>query len=125
MATQSTETLIRRLASSFKRYLSYQETYIKLTLTEKLSLLLTALILGAIIFVIGVIAIIFMALTLSAALHAWTGSACLGHAIVALLFIGLCVLLFAKRKTWIEAPLMIFFSNLLLDNTDDDENELS
>ena len=50
---ESPRILIQELAASVKRYIEYQKTYVKLDLTEKLTILLTALILGSVIFIIS------------------------------------------------------------------------
>lgn len=111
---EQTNENILKLIGSAKRYLGYQKKYVKLDLAEKLTLLLTALVLGAVIFVIGLIAVIFLALTLAAALRTWTGSACAAYFIVAILFILLCLLIYVMRNKWIVSPLSKFFSHLLL-----------
>lgn len=116
---EQTNENILKLIGSAKRYLGYQKKFVRLDLTEKLTLLLTALVLGAVIFVIGLIAVIFLALTLAAALRAWTGSACAAYFIVAVLFVLLCLLVYVMRNKWIVSPLSKFFSNLLLSQ---DEN---
>ena len=120
---ETTTDIIVRLVDSLKRYLGYQKAYIRLDLTEKLTLLLTALIIGAVIFVVGIIAIIFIALTIAAAIKTWTGSACLAYAIISIFFILICFLLFWMRKPWIVEPLTKLFSNILLDNPQPDNNE--
>ena len=119
MAT--TDELIVKLIASVKRYAGLRGRYIKLDLSEKLTLLLTVLILGAVLVVIGLIAVIFLSLTLYAALHAWLDSACAAYAIVAGLFIAFCLLIYAMRQRWIVGPLSRFFTHLLLDQ----ENEKS
>lgn len=116
---ESSNELIQKLAFSFKRYLRYQEKYIKLDLTEKFSILLTVLILGGILFVIGLIALIFLALTAAAALKTWLGSFCAAYAIVAVFFLLLCLIIYWTRKKWIVEPLTKFFSKLFLENNKD------
>ena len=113
---ETTNDLIFKLFNSLKRYFGLQGKFLKLELTEKLTVLLTALILGSVIFVIGLIAVIFLALTASAVLIVWLGSAIAAYAIVAVFFILLCLLIYLKKNEWIVAPLAKFFSNLLLDN---------
>ncbi len=120
---ESTTDVIVQLVASLKRYLGYQEKYIKLDLTEKLTILLTALILGAIIFVIGIIALIFIALTAAAAISSWTGSAWAGYAVVSGFFILLCLLIYWMRNQWIVNPLTQFFSFILLDEPKTEDNE--
>ena len=120
---ESTTDVIVRLAESLKRYLGYQRTYIQLDLTEKLTILLTALIIGAVIFVISIIAVIFIALTIAAAIETWTGNACFAYGSISCLFILTCFIIFWMRKPWIVDPLTKFFSNILLDSQQPDNNE--
>ena len=120
---ESTSDVMAQLVVSVKRYLGYQKKFIKLDLTEKLTILLTALILGAIIFVIGIIAVIFLALTVAAIIETLTGSTWIAYGIVTCLFILLCVLLFLMREKWIVNPLTQFFSNILLDDSKNEEYE--
>ena len=119
----STSDIMAQLVASVKRYLGYQKKYIKLDLTEKLTILLTALILGAIIFVIGIIAVIFLALTVAAVIETWTGSAWIAYSIVTCLFIILCIMLYLMRDRWIVNPLTQFFSDILLDDPKNEEHE--
>ena len=120
---ETTTDVIVRLAESLKRYLGYQRTYIQLDLTEKLTILLTALIIGAVIFVISIIAVIFIALTIAAAIETWTGNACFAYGSISCLFILTCFIIFWMRKPWIVDPLTKFFSNILLDSQQPDNNE--
>lgn len=116
---ESTKDLILSLVSSFRRYVGYQQKYIKLDMTEKLTLLLTALVLGCVIFVIGIIALIFLALAATHLLEAWTGSLSLSYFIVAICFVLLCMAIYFMRKLLIVDPLTKFFARLLLDKTND------
>ena len=123
LAMETTTDVIAKLVESLKRYLGYQKTYITLDLTEKLTLLLTALIIGAVIFVIGIIAVIFIALTIAAGIKTWTGSACLAYGIIAAFFILTCAMIFLMRKPWIVDPLTRLFSNILMGPQQIDNNE--
>jgi len=109
-----TDGLISKLLSSLKEYLGLQKEYVMLELTEKLTRLLTALILGAILFVFAIISVIFLSLTLVAFLSWLTGSIILSYAIVTGLFILLGVLFYLMRIKWLATPLTNFFINLLL-----------
>lgn len=113
------ESLVTKLASSLQTYLGLQREYLMLELTEKLARLLTALILGAVLFIIGLITIIFLALTFVSLLEWLTGSSTLSYAIVTLLFVGLAVLFYRMRNKWLARPLTNFFTNLLLKDEDD------
>lgn len=116
-----TDGLISKLVASLKAYLGLQREYVMLELTEKLTRLLTALILGAILFVITIITVIFFALTIVAALTYLTGNDILSYGIVTLFFVGLATLSYKMRRRWLVAPLTNFFTTLLL--KDDEENK--
>lgn len=120
---ESPRILIQKLATSVKRYIEYQKTYVKLDLTEKLILLLTALILGSVIFIISMIAVVFAGLALSDAITYWTGSPFAGHASVCILFVLFCVVLVAKRHTLIVEPLTKTIAGILLDSSNSDDDD--
>ncbi len=106
--------LVSKLFSSLKTYLGLQKEYAMLELTEKLSRLLTALILGAILFVMGIFAVFFLALSLSSLITLLTGSAVISYLVMTLLFVIACATFYRMRHKWLEAPLTNFFTNLLL-----------
>ena len=114
------ESLVTKLASSLQTYLGLQREYMMLELTEKLARLLTALILGAVMFVIGILTVIFLAFTIVAGLEWLTGSAMLSYGVVTLLFVGLAYLFYRMRNKWLSRPLTNFFTNLLLKDEDDE-----
>jgi hypothetical protein len=119
---ENTNTLISKIVYSLKRYIGYQKKYIRLDLTEKLTLLLTALILGCIIFVIALIAVIFAGISLACAFQ-YLVSPWLSYAIVSCLFILICMLIYKKRQTLIIEPLTRFFAHLLLDSDNNNDHE--
>lgn len=112
---------IQNLIVALKKYLGLQRDYVMLELTEKLTLLLTALVLGAILFVVGIIIVIFISLTLAAVLTEVLGSNILAYGIIALLFIALGIMIYIMRGKWIITPLTNFFANLLLKKNDKDD----
>ncbi|MBQ0087911.1 MAG: phage holin family protein [Prevotellaceae bacterium] len=112
---------IQNLIVALKKYLGLQRDYVMLELTEKLTLLLTALVLGAILFVVGIIIVIFISLTLAAVLTEVLGSNILAYGIIALLFIVLGIMIYIMRGKWIITPLTNFFANLLLKKNDKDD----
>ena len=117
----TTSSSILKIIQSVKQYLGYQKRYIKLDLTEKLTLLLTALILGCVIFVIALIAIVFAGISIASALQNWV-SPWLSYAIVSCIFVLSCVVIYLKRQTFIVGPLTHFFANILLDDDNTDNH---
>lgn len=120
---ERTDNLIAKLIASLKTYLNLQREYALLELTEKLTRVLTALILGAILFVIAIITVIFLALTCVSFLTWLTGSEILAYGIVTLLFVGLALVLYFMRNRLLLRPLTQFFTTLLLTDDDDDKKE--
>ena len=117
-----TDGLVSKLFSSLKTYLGLQKEYAMLELTEKLSRLLTALILGAILFVMGIFAVFFLALALSSLLTTLTGNAVVSYLIVTFLFLVACMVFYKMRHKWLAIPLTNFFTNLLLKEHGEDES---
>lgn len=117
----TTSSSILKIIQSVKQYLGYQKRFIKLDLTEKLTLLLTALILGCVIFVIALIAIVFAGISIASALQNWV-SPWLSYAIVSCIFVLSCVVIYLKRQTFIVGPLTHFFANILLDDDNTDNH---
>ncbi len=109
-----TDGLVSKLFASLKTYLGLQKEYAMLELTEKLSRLLTALILGAILFVMGIFTVFFLALALSSLITLLTGSTVISYLVMALLFIIACAVFYRMRHKWLAVPLTNFFTNLLL-----------
>ena len=117
--TERTDSLVSKLFASLKRYLGLQREYAMLEVTEKSTRVLTVLILGAILFVIGTLTLIFLSLTLVAVLDWLFGCQALAYGLVTLVYVAVGYVVYAKRERWIVTPLMNFFANLLLK---DDEN---
>lgn len=109
-----TDGLISKLYVSLKEYLGLQKEYAMLTLTEKLTRLLTALILGAVLFVLAILVVVFFSLML-VSLFTWlTGSEILAYGIVTLMMVLFGVLFYNMRTKWLTIPLTNFFIKLLL-----------
>ena len=111
-----TDGLISKLITSLQTYLGLQKEYAMLELTEKLSRLLTALILGAILFILGIFVVVFAGFTLACLLKDLLESATLAYAIVTAIFISVCILFYKMRHQWLATPLTNFFTNLLLND---------
>lgn len=105
---------IRELIGDLKKYLELQKQYVLLDLVSKMTVLLSALILGAILFMVGGIAILYISFTFAYFLSECLGSTTLGFGIVSILFIILIVVIHIMRKEWILKPLTNFLANLFL-----------
>ena len=110
---------LEELVAEIKRYFEFQKSYVKLEFVSKLIVLLSALILGMVMFLIGAVAFILIAFCLAAFVGELTGSMTIGYASVSALFVFLAVVVFCNRRRWITAPVVKFLGNLFLSGTNE------
>ena len=105
---------IQQLFSDAKDYLELKGRDVQLSVAEKLSVAASALILGAVLLLLGGFVLLFLAAMCAAFLANFVGAtaAC---AITAALLLALCILIYAKRKAWIVNPVARFVASLILD----------
>ena len=118
-----TEGLLTRLLTSLRSYLGLQREYVMLELTEKLTRLLTVLILGAVLFVIGIIAVVFLGFALVELLRVVIGCGWAACLIVTAVFVLLALLVYVKRRAWLLEPLAGAFTSIMLKEEEGDDNE--
>lgn len=82
---------------------------------NKFTRLLAALVLGALLFLFGGLALLFVSMMMVAILASCLGSQIAAIGIVVLFYILLGVIVYVQRRTWIEAPLANFLAKLFLD----------
>ncbi len=104
---------IGQMVESLKNYVGLQGEYLKLNVVEKAVRLVTALTLAIIFLILGVAVLFYLSFALIYALEPLIGIA-LSFFLMALLFLLLFIIVFAKRKSWIEGPLVRFLSDVLL-----------
>lgn len=98
-----------------KRYAELRGRSLQIDLVTKLSRLLAALVLGAVLFLFFSVIVIFLSLMLSSAIAHLTGSSAAAHALIAAFYLLLGVLVYVKRHAWIEQPIVNFVAHLFLD----------
>lgn len=106
------------LIAEIKRYVELQKRFVTLDFVSKLVVLLSALILGTILFLIGAVAFILIAFCLASLVGDLTGSMTIGYASVAGVFVVLAIIVFANRNKLITAHVLNFLSNLFLSGND-------
>ena len=104
---------IAQLVESVKNYVGLQGEYLKFNAVEKVVRLTTALTLTIVFIILGVAILFYLSFALIYTLEPLTGVA-LAFFIMALLFLLLLIIVFIKRKSWIERPLVRFLSEILL-----------
>lgn len=112
---------VKELLAELRRYFLLQKRYVALEVVSKLIVLLSALALGMILFLVGAVAFILVALCLATLAGELMGSMVLGYAAVALAFVALALVVYANRARWITAPIVGFLGRLFLN--DDNERQ--
>lgn len=107
---------IEKIIIEIKQYIDLQKKYVLLDLTSKVTIILSALILSIILFLIGMMIILFIAIAGGSLLGQWLDNIAVGYGLIALFFIIIAIIIYAKRNKWITNPLTHFFAKLLIDN---------
>lgn len=105
---------LQQLFVEIKKYVELQKEYYTLDLVEKLTIILSALALYAVLLVLGLIALFYLSFTLIYVLAPYVGGLTLSYAIVTALILLLMVLIYVNRKKWIVKPLVNFLTHLFL-----------
>lgn len=110
----------KSLLNQAKVFISSKYDYSKLTLAEKLSILLVQLAIFAIALIIGFSILMFMSFALVSTLSKATGSLALSYCIVAGIWTIICLLIFAFKTVLIVNPITRFVTKLMFNNPEDE-----
>ena len=91
-----------------------QKEYYTLDLVEKLTAILSAMALYAVLLVLALIALFYLSFTLIYVLAPFVGGLTVSYAIVTVLILILMAVIYANRKRWIVKPLVNFLAGLFL-----------
>lgn len=105
---------IRELVLNLKEYAEFKAESVQIGIIRKLSILITALIVGGLAFVLAAIIIFFLSGTLALALAPHVGGTAISCLIVATFYLLLGCLIYAKRTAWILNPIANFIGELFL-----------
>ena len=108
---------LQDLFQEFRKYLELQGQYLRFEVIEKLTILLSTLVLIFILIIVGVMALFYFSFMLVYILAMTTGSFAAGYAIIgaALILIGL--LIYHFRAALIFQPMVNFLARLFLDDS--------
>lgn len=105
---------IQQLFIEFKKYLELQKEYTKLEITEKLSILLSTLILLLLVIILGMVALFYFSFTFAYLLAPVVGGLITSFGLITGFHILLIVLVIAFRKEIIINPMVKFIAGLFL-----------
>src|ERR1035437_3916912 len=114
MNTQDSSENIKQLYDEVKKYVFLQSEYIKVEFVEKLTILLSTLLIITLITVLAVIALFYLFFSFAYALVPIVGSLSVSFSIIAGIYILLIGLLVFIRKNLVINPLVKFLSDLFL-----------
>jgi hypothetical protein len=105
---------LQSLFTEVKHYVDLQKEYIKLDITQKLTVLLSTLILILVLVVLGMIALFYLSFTLAYVLEPLVGGLTASYAIISAAILLVGAMIYGNRKRFITQPLTNFIANLLL-----------
>ena len=106
--------LLSSIISEIKKYLSVEADYIKLTATEKLTVLLSSIAVVSVVFVFACLALLYLSFALIFAVESWLGSIVGAFCIVGAVMALLALLAVKMKRQLIVDPIARFLSKLFM-----------
>ncbi len=108
---------LQQLFTEFRKYLELQKEYTQLELTEKLTILLSTLIMVLVLVILGMVALVYLLFALAYILEPHVGGLMVSFAIIAGINLLLIALVAIFRRQLIIAPMVNFLGQLFLKNS--------
>ncbi len=121
---QNIETL-QQLFVEVKKYLSLQKKYTQLEIAEKMTVLLSTLILVLIVIILSMVALFYMSFTFAYWLAPVFGSIMASFALITTVIILLIIAVITFRKTLIVNPMAKFIASLFIQEPSKEEKHES
>ena len=117
--------IISQLLAELKKYAELKGKCLPIDFVSKMTILLSALIVGAILFALSTIVILFLSYTAVLFLAKMMGSITWACFLMVLFYVALGVIVYAMRRRWIVNPLANFLGRLFLsDETEQADKNL-
>ncbi len=117
-------TEISGLLLDLRRYLQLQFRYMRLDFVGKFAQLLSALILGAILFVLAAIVLVFVSIAWALMLAPYVGGMIGACVVLAVCYGALALIVYWRRDALLITPLANFLGRLFLEEENDEEKEV-
>lgn len=108
---------LQQLYEDVKKYILLQKEYTKLELVEKLTILISTLIMVLVLVILGMISLFYLLFTLAYILEPLVGGLKISFAIIAGVNILLILLVFFFRNKLIVKPMVNFLANLFFNDS--------
>ncbi len=102
----------QQLFQEVKSYVELQKEYTKLELTEKIAILFSTLLMVAVLFILGVIALFYLMFTIVYILEPYVGGLKYSFGIITGINLLLIALVVIFRRQWIVTPTVNFLAKL-------------
>ena len=112
------ETLFKEI----KKYIELQGQYIKLDLVEKLTILISTLILICVLIVLGMTALFYFSFMLVYTIDSFVNNIIASYAIIGGCILLLGIVIYILRQKIIFQPMVNFLARLCLEDKDKEEN---
>ena len=109
---------IGKLLLEFKKYLELQKEFVKLDATEKMTVILSAILIVTVLLLLGSIVLLFLTFALAYYLGDVLGSLSLGFGRISAFILLLTVIFYLNRNRMVIQPMARFMTKLILTKED-------
>ena len=109
---------IGKLLLEFKKYLELQKEVVKLDATEKMTVILSAILIVTVLLLLGSIVLLFLTFALAYYLGDVLGSLSLGFGLISAFILLLTVIFYLNRNRMVIQPMARFMTKLILTKED-------
>ena len=109
---------IGKLLLEFKKYLELQKEFVKLDATEKMTVILSAILIVTVLLLLGSIVLLFLRFALAYYLGDVLGSRSLGFGLISAFILLLTVIFYLNRNRMVIQPMARFMTKLILTKED-------
>ena len=109
---------IGKLLLEFRKYLELQKEFVKLDATEKMTVILSAILIVTVLLLLGSIVLLFLTFALAYYLGDVLGSLSLGFGLISAFILLLTVIFYLNRNRMVIQPMARFMTKLILTKED-------
>ena len=109
---------IGKLLLEFKKYLELQKEFVKLDATEKMTVILSAILIVTVLLLLGSIVLLFLTFALAYYLGDVLGSLSLGFGLISAFILLLTVIFYLNRNRMVIQPMARCMTKLILTKED-------
>lgn len=114
---------LEALFKEIKKYIELQGQYVKIDLVEKLTILISTLILICVLIVLGMTALFYFSFMLVYTIDSWVNNLITSYAIIGGCIMLIGIFIFVMRKRLIFQPMVNFLARLFLEDNNSKDNQ--